>query len=387
MDRVVRIFDTTLRDGEQSPGCSMNLDEKVMIATELESMGIDVIEAGFAAASQGDYAAIQAVASRVRSSSVAALARATANDIDAAAEALKKAVSPRIHTFVATSKIHMVHKLRMSEQQVLEHTSRAVAYARKLADSVEFSAEDAGRTDPDFLVKVCRTAIKSGATIINIPDTVGYLTPLEVFSLISYLRIHVPEFDSVELSIHCHDDLGLAVANTLAAVEAGATQVECTVNGIGERAGNAALEEVVMALCTRRPYFKVIDRIDTRQIAAVSKLVETITGFRLPPNKAVVGGNAFAHEAGIHQHGMLASKETYEIMSPEQIGRDEHRLVLGKHSGRHAFENHIAALGYHHLNEEQLRLSFSRFKVLADHKKRVSDQEILSIIDSVCRFY
>ncbi len=379
MSRKIRIFDTTLRDGEQSPGCSMNANEKMEMALQLEKLGVDVIEAGFAIASPGDLKSIQAIAEKVRDSAVCSLARAVEKDIDAAWEGVRKAASPYIHLFLATSPVHMQYKLRMSPEQVLERTTAMVAYAKKYCPEIEFSAEDAGRSELPFLASVVDAAIRAGATVINIPDTVGYLSPMEITERLTWLREHVPALDGVVLSVHNHNDLGQAVANSLAAVKAGATQVECTVNGIGERAGNAALEEIVMGIHTRTGFYDAETRINTRQIYRTSRLLQSITGVAVPPNKAVVGGNAFAHESGIHQHGVLAERTTYEIMTPESIGVPENLMVLGKHSGRHAFENRMEYLGYK-LTSEQLNEAFNRFKELADKKKVVTDRDLEALV-------
>ncbi|MEN8161898.1 MAG: 2-isopropylmalate synthase, partial [Myxococcota bacterium] len=346
-DGRIRIFDTTLRDGEQSPGCSMNLSEKLVLARQLGRLGVDVIEAGFAIASQGDFEAVKAIAAELDDVSVASLARTSREDIERAGQALERAKRPRIHTFIATSDIHLEHKLKMGREQVLEEVDRAVRQARGYVDDVEFSAEDATRTDWDYLVQVFGAAVKAGATTLNVPDTVGYTTPVEYHELIQYLRAHVPDAENVIFSLHCHNDLGLAVANSLAAIQAGARQVECTVNGIGERAGNTAMEEVVMALKTRREAFDGLDtRIRTTEIYPTSRLLSSIIGIPVQPNKAIVGDNAFAHEAGIHQHGVLQAAITYEIMTPQSIGRPSNELVLGKHSGRHAFRERLKELGY-----------------------------------------
>ncbi len=373
-DRVF-IFDTTLRDGEQSPGCSMNLQEKIQLARQLERLKVDVIEAGFAIASPGDFKSVKAIAETIKDCTVTSLARANEKDIDKAAEALKNAADPRIHTFIATSDIHMKYKLKMSPEDVLERTKRMVAYAKNYCSSVEFSAEDATRSNPEFLFRVFETAIKAGATVINVPDTVGYTTPDEFYKLIRDIKNNVAGIEKVVLSVHCHNDLGMAVANTLAALKAGARQLECTINGIGERAGNASLEEIVMAIKTRNPVFNVDLRVDTTQIYRSSKLLSSITGVSVQPNKAIVGANAFAHEAGIHQHGVLAEKSTYEIMTPESIGLNRNKMVLGKHSGRHAFEEHLKSLGYN-LTKDELDSAFEKFKILADKKKTVKDADI-----------
>ncbi|NLY10850.1 MAG: 2-isopropylmalate synthase [Firmicutes bacterium] len=379
MARRVKIFDTTLRDGEQAPGCSMNLQEKLEVAKQLERLGVDVIEAGFAIASPGDFAAVKEVADMIKNCTVASLARALPKDIDAAYEAVKGAVNPRIHTFIATSDIHMQYKLRMSPDKVLEQAVDAVRYAKKYCHDIEFSAEDASRSNPEFLYRIFEAVIDAGATVINVPDTVGYTTPNEFFELITKIRNNVPNIDKVDISVHCHNDLGLAVANTLAAAQAGATQLECTINGLGERAGNAALEEIVMNLYTRRDIYQLEHAIDTTQIYRSSRLISSLTGVQVQPNKAIVGANAFAHESGIHQHGVLANKSTYEIMTPESIGLSTNRMVLGKHSGRHAFEDRLKSLGYQ-LSKEKLDEVFQSFKELADRKKVVSDRDIEALV-------
>ena len=379
----ITIFDTTLRDGEQSPGCSMNLDEKVLLARQLESLGVDVIEAGFPIASEGDFAAVKAVAAQCRSVTVAALCRTTEQDIVRAGEALARAVRPRIHTFVATSDIHLEHKLRKTRAEVLEMAGRSVRLARTFADEVEFSAEDATRSDIDFLCEVIAAAVGEGASIINIPDTVGYTTPVEYAELIrrvnEHLNRHVGTEPGVTISVHCHNDLGLAVANSLAAIEAGARQVECTINGIGERAGNAALEEIVMAMRVRADRLPYTNRVRTSEIGPTSRLLSEIIGCSVQPNKAIVGRNAFAHEAGIHQHGVLNNPLCYEIMTPESVGMPVDRIVLGKHSGRHALAERYAALGYS-LSAVELDAAYYRFTQLADRKKRIYDQDLLALI-------
>ncbi len=378
MRRIV-IFDTTLRDGEQSPGASMNLEEKLEVARQLARLGVDVIEAGFPITSQGDFDAVRLIATKVAGPTIAGLCRTLPADIDRAAEALRPAKKARLHTFIATSDIHLEHKLRKSRDQVLEMAVAGVKRARNYTDDVEFSAEDAGRTDPDYLCQVVEAVIDAGATTVNIPDTVGYTVPHEFASLIRTLRERVPNINKCVLSVHCHNDLGLAVANSLAAVLAGAGQVECTINGIGERAGNAALEEVVMALNTRASLFQAETGINTREIYRTSRLVTDVTGIPVQPNKAVVGSNAFAHEAGIHQHGVMQERATYEIMAAESVGVAESRLVLGKHSGRHAFEKRLRELGFE-LSREDLDRAFARFKDLADKKKEVFDADLESIV-------
>jgi len=374
------IFDTTLRDGEQSPGASMTREEKIRISKQLEKMRVDIIEAGFPAASPGDFEAVKAVATAIRESTVCGLARAQFADIDRAGEAIKPAERGRIHTFIATSAIHMEKKLRMSPDQVLEQAVAAVKRARTFTDDVEFSAEDAGRSDPDFLCRVFEAVINAGARTLNVPDTVGYTMPHQFSALIHDLRTRIPNSDKAIFSVHCHNDLGLAVANSLAAVLAGARQVECTINGLGERAGNAALEEVVMAVRTRKDVFPVETRIDTTQIVPASRLVSGITGFPVQPNKAVVGANAFAHESGIHQDGVLKNRETYEIMRAEDVGWNANRLVLGKLSGRNAFRNRLTELGIELGSEAQLNSAFQRFKELADRKHEIFDEDLHALI-------
>jgi len=378
-DKLI-IFDTTLRDGEQSPGASMTRDEKVRIARALERLKVDVIEAGFPAASPGDFEAVQAVARTIRDSRVCGLARALDRDIDRAGEALKDAQRARIHTFIATSPIHMRHKLQMSPDQVVEYAVKAVKRARQYTDDVEFSPEDAGRSEEDFLCRILEAVIDAGATTLNIPDTVGYAFPEQFGHMIGRLIERIPNADKAVFSVHCHNDLGLAVANSLAAVLHGARQVECTINGLGERAGNAALEEIVMAVRTRKDIFPCHSDIDTREIVACSKLVSSITGFPIQPNKAIVGANAFAHESGIHQDGVLKSRETYEIMSAEDVGWSANRMVLGKHSGRNAFRTRMQELGIEFASEEELNSVFQRFKVLADKKHEIFDEDLQSLI-------
>lgn len=375
----IKIFDTTLRDGEQSPGCSMNLQEKLEVAAQLEKLNVDVIEAGFAIASQGDFESVSEIAKAVKNATVASLCRTIDKDIDRAYEAVKHASSPRIHTFLATSPIHMKYKLKMSEDEVLERTGYAVAYAKKYCDDVEFSAEDATRSNKEFLAKVFSIAIKNGARVINFPDTVGYSTPEEMAAFIIYLKNNVSGIEKADISVHCHNDLGLAVSNSLASIKAGATQVECTINGIGERAGNASLEEIVMGLHTRKDYYNVICGIDTKQIYRSSKLIQTITGVPVAPSKAIVGDNAFAHEAGIHQHGMLEERSTYEILTPHDIGIPKNKMVLGKHSGRHAFDDRLKELGYR-LTKQEIDDAFIRFKDLADRKKIISDGDLDALV-------
>ena len=374
------IFDTTLRDGEQSPGASMTKEEKIRIARQLEKLGVDVIEAGFAAASPGDAEAIKAIAETVADSTVCSLARANERDIRAAGEAIQLARSGRIHTFIATSPIHMEKKLRMSSDQVLDAAVKAVKLAREYTDNVEFSAEDAVRSELDFLCRIFEAVIAAGATTINVPDTVGYSIPALWGERMSQLIERVPNSDKVIWSTHCHNDLGMAVANSLAAVMAGARQVECTINGLGERAGNASLEEIVMAVRTRKDVFTCDTRIDATQIVPASKLVSTITGYPVQPNKAIVGANAFAHESGIHQDGVLKHRETYEIMRAEDVGWNANRLTLGKLSGRNAFRTRLAELGMVMESEEALNATFSRFKQLADKKREIFDEDLQALV-------
>ena len=378
-DNVVKIFDTTLRDGEQSPGASMTVEQKVVIARQLEKLGVDVIEAGFAASSEGDFDSVVRVCQEVRQPIILSLARAQEGDINRALKAVERAANPGIHIFIATSDIHLKHKLRMSREQVLEAAVKAVAYAKKHMDYIEFSAEDASRSDPEFLIQVFREAIRAGATTINVPDTTGYAIPSEFGALISYLIERTAGGDRVIWSAHCHNDLGLAVANSLAAVHNGARQIECTINGIGERAGNTSLEEVVMALRTRKNYLELDTHVVTEQIYPTSRLVSQVTGIPIAINKPVVGDNAFAHEAGIHQDGVLKHKQTYEIMTPESIGIPGNRLVMGKHSGRHAFDERLKFLGFN-LSKEDMNRAFLRFKALADKKKNVYDEDIEAIV-------
>jgi 2-isopropylmalate synthase len=377
--KTIKIFDTTLRDGEQSPGCSMNLGEKIEIARQLERMNVDVIEAGFAISSPGDFESVRAIANTVRESTVASLSRAVKKDIDASYEALKGAASGRIHIFLATSPLHMRYKLKMSEEQVLEKIRESVSYARTLMGDSEFSAEDAFRSERPFLARAVGAAIEAGAGTVNIPDTVGYALPEEMKDLIVYLKRHVAGTDEIDISVHCHDDLGMAVANSLSSVLGGATQVECTVNGIGERAGNASLEETVMAIKTRRHLFDADTRVDTKQIYRTSRLLSKTIGVSIPPNKAIVGANAFAHESGIHQHGVLAKRETYEIMTPESVGLTTNKMVLGKHSGRHAFDDLLKELGYR-LGREELDDAFAQFKDLCDKKKEVTEYDVEALV-------
>jgi 2-isopropylmalate synthase, bacterial type len=376
----VRIFDTTLRDGEQSPGAAMTFEEKLEVADYLDLMGVDIIEAGFPIASVGDFEAVSEIARRVKNASVCGLSRAGFKDIDRAGEAVKNAVRPRIHTFISTSPVHMKHKLNMGANAVLDAVGASVAHARNLVEDVQWSAEDATRTEHDFLCRCVELAIRSGATTINIPDTVGYATPQEFFELIQMLFNRVPNIDKAVIATHCHNDLGLAVANSLAGVLGGARQIECTINGIGERAGNAALEEIVMALRTRRDRMPFTTGIKTEMLARASKLVSNVTGFPVQYNKAIVGKNAFSHESGIHQDGMLKNVETYEIIRPEDVGVQATSLVLGKLSGRHAFKDKLAQLGYT-LQDTAFEDAFRRFKALADKKKTVFDEDIVALVD------
>jgi len=379
-DNYIKIFDTTLRDGEQSPGASMSLEEKIQIAEIFDEMGVDIIEAGFPIASNGDFESVKEVSRIVKNVQVCGLSRAGQKDIDRAAEALKYAKNPRIHTFISTSPVHMQYKLQMNEQEVLDAINFSVSRARNLVEDVQWSAEDATRTDRDFLFKCVDMAISSGATTINIPDTVGYTTPDEYYEIIDSLIKNIPDSDKVIFSTHCHNDLGLAVANSLSGVRAGARQIECTMNGIGERAGNAALEEIVMSMKVRNDILDYDSGVETTLFTRASKLVSSVTSFPVQFNKAIVGKNAFAHESGIHQDGMLKNNETYEIMTPESIGLNESTLVMGKHSGRHAFKEKAKELGYV-LADNQLNDAFYRFKDLADKKKEVFDDDIVALID------
>jgi len=377
--RMIKILDTTLRDGEQSPGCSMNLTEKIEVAKRLEKLGVDIIEAGFPVSSPSDMEAVRSISAIIKNSVVAGLSRCLEKDIDACWQALKKAEAPRIHLFLATSPVHMEYKLKMTEERVLEQAVFCVKYAKKICRDIEFSAEDAFRSDPDFVCKVFAAVIEAGALTVNFPDTVGYAMPDEFGRRIRYVKENTRNMEKACLSVHCHNDLGLAAANSAAALLNGAGQVECTINGFGERAGNAPLEELVMGLKVRSDYFNVDTRIDTTQIYSVSRLVSQVTGVKLQPNKAIVGENAFAHEAGIHQHGVLAKRETYEIMTPESIGIPQNRIVLGKHSGRHAFDERLKEMNIA-LDSESLEKIFAQFKDLAVKKKNVSDRDIEALV-------
>jgi 2-isopropylmalate synthase len=379
MSRKIHIFDTTLRDGEQSPGFSMTLGQKMRVARALADLRVDIIEAGFPAASPGDFNAVQAIASEIKGPVIAGLCRTIPSDIEATIRALEPAARSRIHTFIATSPIHREQKLGMSRGEVIKHAVNAVTMARGACDNVEFSAEDAIRTEREYLAEVLQAAIEAGATTVNIPDTVGYSTPSEMYDLFNWLCSTVPGIGNVTVSTHCHNDLGLAVANSLAAVEGGATQIECALNGIGERAGNCALEEVVMALRTRADHYGLEVGVDTTRLTAASHLLAAVTGNFVPRNKAIVGENAFAHEAGIHQHGMLASPETYEIMKPEDVGLRNSQLILGKHSGKHAVVDRAREMGYE-LEDDEIAVIMERFKDLADVKKRVYDSDLEAII-------
>ncbi|HSS21602.1 MAG TPA: 2-isopropylmalate synthase [Pyrinomonadaceae bacterium] len=381
-DKKIAVFDTTLRDGEQSPGCSMNLPEKVRMAQQLEELGVDIIEAGFPIASDGDFAAVKAVAAQCRNVKVAALCRTSEPDVLRAAEALEHAARPRIHTFVATSDLHLEYKLKKSRAEVINMTRQAVALARECAEDVEFSAEDATRSDVDYLCEVFAVAVEAGASVINIPDTVGYTMPTEFSRLVETVRERViGNREDVTISVHCHNDLGLAVANTLAAVEAGARQVECTINGIGERAGNASLEEIVMALKVRADRLPFETAIQTPQLYSSSQMLSSIIGCSVQPNKAIVGRNAFAHEAGIHQHGVISNPLCYEIMTPESVGVPANNLVLGKHSGRHALALRYEDLGYS-MQPDELDRVYARFTSLADKKKRIYDQDLIALLQT-----
>ncbi len=379
-DRIY-FFDTTLRDGEQAPGYSMNLEEKIRIAKQLEALGVDIIEAGFAISSPGDAESVRAIAGAVQNVTVASLARALKKDLDAAYEAVKDAVSPRIHLFLATSDLHLEYKLKMNREEALNRIRENVSYASSLLSNIEFSLEDATRTDRDYMCRVVETAIKCGATTINLPDTVGYSNPQEIYDMVSYVRNNVPNIDKAIISMHCHNDLGLAVANTLSGINAGARQVECTLCGIGERAGNAAMEELTMAMHTRPDLYPYEVNINTQEITKSARLLSSITGVKINPSKAIVGANAFAHESGIHQHGMMANSQTYEIMTPESVGVTKTELVLGKHSGQHAFSKKLKELGYELNAEEEARL-FAEFKKLCDRKKNISDRDVIALIES-----
>jgi 2-isopropylmalate synthase len=381
-DKQIRIFDTTLRDGEQAPGCSMTLREKFRVAKALSELNVDVIEAGFPAASPGDFESVKEIADANLGPTICGLARCNASDIEKVHAAVKGAERHRIHVFVATSKIHRDHKLKMAKEEIIKSAVGAISMARELCDDVEFSPEDASRTELSYLAEVVTAAIEAGATTVNIPDTVGYTVPAEFDNLFRYLMSHVPGIDDITLSVHCHNDLGMAVANSLAAMQAGARQIECTINGIGERAGNCSLEEVVMAIKTRAEFFGLETGIDTTRLYPTSRLVSSITGMHPPRNKAIVGENAFAHEAGIHQHGMLQHSSTYEIMRPEDVGLSSSSLVLGKHSGRHAFRNRVQQLGFE-LDEFETNRAFQEFKKLADKKKDLYDGDIEAIIMNV----
>ena len=384
MTNRVLIFDTTLRDGEQSPGASMTIDEKLMLAEQLERLRVDVIEAGFPISSDGDFESVRSIAEKIRSLTVAGLARAAKGDIDRCWEAIRNAAKPRIHMFLATSDIHLTHKLKKTRDEALEISREMVAYAKTLCRDVEFSAEDATRTDLAYLAKITEAVIDAGATVVNIPDTVGYTVPTEYAERIRYLYDHVPNIGRVTLSVHCHDDLGMAVANSLAAVQSGVRQVECTINGIGERAGNASLEEIVMALKTRRDLFDVECGVSTGEIFASSRMVTSLTGITVQPNKAIVGKNAFAHESGIHQDGVLKEKLTYEIMRPEDVGIKENNLVMGKHSGRHALREKYQELGFN-LRDAELDKAYILLKKVADKKKEVYDDDLIVIVRDALR--
>ena len=381
MSEKIYIFDTTLRDGEQAPRCSLTAREKMQVAFQLERLGVDIIEAGFAASSPGDFASVKEIAEAVKKCSVASLARCKKEDIEAAGKALQNAAKPRIHVFLATSEIHMKHKLRKSQDEVLAMACDGVRLARTFVEDVEFSAEDASRSDKEFLCKVVEEVINAGARTVNIPDTTGYAIPQEYGALIAYIFKHVPNIGKAVISVHCHNDLGMGVANSLAAVSGGARQIECTVNGLGERAGNASLEEIVMAIQTRKDFFgDLYTGIDTKQLVPASRLVRTLTGVPVPPNKAVVGDNAFAHESGIHQDGILKERLTYEIMSPQDVGWDASKLILGKHSGRHAFRERLGILGFE-LADNDMDKAFAAFKELADKKKEIFDEDLIAIVE------
>ncbi|MFB4165401.1 2-isopropylmalate synthase [Alteribacillus sp. JSM 102045] len=377
--RKINVFDTTLRDGEQSPGVNLNLEEKLQIASQLECLGVDIIEAGFPAASEGDFQSVKTIAETVKGSSVTGLSRSKKNEIDAAWEALKGGEEPRLHVFIATSPIHMTHKLRMTPDQVIENAVDSVKYAKQRFPHLQWSAEDACRSDLDFLARIIEKVIDAGAEVINLPDTVGFITQEEIRHMFTYLRDTVPNIDKAVLSAHCHDDLGMAVSNSLAAIESGAGQVECTINGIGERAGNASLEEIAVALKIRNDFYKAETGLTLNEIKRTSSLVSKLTGMVVPNNKAVVGENAFAHESGIHQDGVLKEKSTYEIITPDLVGVSANRMVLGKLSGRHAFKEKVQALGYN-ATEEEINKVFKAFKSLADKKKEITDEDIFALM-------
>lgn len=382
-DAHVRIFDTTLRDGEQAPGCTMTLDEKLEIARQLHRLGVDIIEAGFPAASPGDWAAVHQIAKEVGTADgpvIAALARANKDDIDKAWSAIQPAAKKRIHTFLSTSDIHIEHQFKSTREKMRERAREMVRYARSLCDDIEFSPMDATRSDPEYMCEVLTAVVAEGATTLNIPDTVGYTTPDEYAALIQRILTTVPGIDRCVISTHCHDDLGMAVANSLAGVRAGARQIECTINGIGERAGNASLEEVVMALHTRQSYYQIASRVNTTELTRSSRLLSSFIGIPVPPNKAIVGGNAFAHESGIHQDGVLKNRMTYEIMSAETVGLDGNMLVLGKHSGRHAFRQKLVSMGYEAESDDEFQKLFERFKEVCDRKKKIDDRDIEALI-------
>ena len=380
MGNLIKIFDTTLRDGEQAPGCSMNENEKLKVALNLEKLGVNIIEAGFPIASEGDFNSVKLIAENIKDCEVAGLSRANLKDIDRAWEAIKNAANPRIHTFIATSDIHLKYKLKKTKDEVLSIIEESVSHSVKYTKNVEFSCEDATRTDLDFLYRAVEVAIKAGATTINIPDTVGYSVPSEFGGIIRKLHENVDNVSNITISVHCHNDLGLAVANSLAAIHEGARQVECTINGLGERAGNASLEELVMALKVRNDLNPFVTRLDTKQIYPCSKLVSSVTGVSVQPNKAIVGANAFAHEAGIHQDGVLKESMTYEIMDPGEVGIPSNHIVLGKHSGRHAFRDRLNQFGYE-LSEDNFEIAFLKFKELCDKKKYVFDEDIFSLVN------
>jgi len=380
----IEIFDSTLRDGEQAPGFSMNLREKISIAKMLEDMNVDVIEAGFAACSQGDFACVKAIADEIKKTQVSSLCRCVENDVDMAWNALQNAAKPLIHIFIATSDIHLTYKLNLSRDEVKERVARIVAYAKSKCENVEFSAEDATRSDREFLKEVLQIAINNGASVVNMADTVGYIQPGEMKDLVSFMKKNLVSTKPFKLSVHCHNDLGLATANTLAAIEAGVDRVDCTINGIGERAGNAAIEEVVMALKTRSNVYNADTQVDTTLIVPASKRLVMLTGVKVQVNKAIVGANAFAHESGIHQHGVINNRETYEIIKPEDIGLLDNKIIMGKHSGRHALEDKLVILGYGNLNTNQVDKVFEQFKLLAESKKVVSDKDIEALVKSYC---
>lgn len=382
--KTIKLLDTTLRDGEQSPGCSMHINEKIAVADALERLNVDVIEAGYPAASEGDFQAVSRIAERVRGAEITGLARCKKSDIDVLWDALKKAENPRLHLFIATSPIHLAYKYKITPDAAIDTIEDAIRYAKKYTSNIQFSFEDASRTPIDYLIKVANLAVSAGATTINIPDTVGYSTPTETAEIVKALLENVDGLNKIDLSVHCHNDLGLAVANSLSAISAGATQVECTVNGIGERAGNAALEEIVMALKTRKNFYNAQTRIETREIYRACTLLSSVIGLKIPINKPVVGANAFAHESGIHQHGVMQARETYEIMNPQDVGITDNKILIGKHSGKHAFVQFLSDMGYS-FPEDKTEELFEKFKALADRKKTISRRDVEALLPHIAR--